>query len=1443
MKMNIKTFIALLVFLLGYCYQQATAQTAKSTYTTIASSLNPSTVGASVTFTATVKYYGILFLLQPVTEGTVTFSEGATVLAANVPVAAGAASFSTTALTVGPHTITAVYNGTATYATSTGSIAQTVDDPGSCPTYAGNIAYVNASATPGSNDGTTWANAFLTLQGALDAARTCGVTQIWVAQGTYVPSTYPTGAATTQFGAGLTSADFSFHLVNDVAIYGGFSGTETQLSQRSWMQNPTILSGINARNHVVTSANDGLATRLDGFTITGGYANGNAEINVEGRFFNPRSGGGANLNSTSVTLSNLLISGNSCPSTDFSGGQGGGMDMSGGASVLTNVAFVGNSAYSGGGLSAIFTSFTMTNVVFSGNTANSSGGGMFVTASTSSPTLTNVVFENNRATRINGGADGGAMTNNGCVMTLINCTLFGNSSTGTGGTMYSVNGAKVTDKNGIYYNNSNNGNTAYNGVFNYTASGTFMDVFNATTTLSGTDPKFVNAADPDGPDNRWMTADDGLSIQSTSPAINAGTLAGAPATDIRGFARTGNPDQGAYEYGIYGPTASVLSVSGASTICRGTSTNLIVTITGGTSPYTVVYSDGTNNFTVPGYSSGADIPVSPTVNTTYSLVSVTDAGAIAGTGNSGTPTVNVYPTPNAVATPSTQTVCSGSAITTIALSGDVSGTIYNWTRDNTTAVTDIAASGSGNISGTLTNTTNAPVTVTFTITPVANDCSGTPVTATVLVNPTPNAVTTPSTQTVCSGSAITTIALSGNVTGTTYNWTRDNTASATGIATSGSGNISGTLTNTTNAPVTVTFTITPVANDCSGTPVTATVLVNPTPNAVATPSTQTVCSGSSITTIALSGNVTGATYNWTRDNTASATGIATSGSGNISGTLTNTTNAPVTVTFTITPVANDCSGTAVTATVLVNPTPNAVATPSSQTVCSGVAISTIALSGSVSGTAYNWTRDNTTSATGIATSGSGNISGTLTNTTAAPVTVTFTITPVVNNCSGTPITATVLVNPTPNAVATPSTQTVCSGSAITTIALSGDVSGTTYNWTGNNSITVTGIAASGSGNISGALTNTTNAPVTVTFTITPTVNNCSGTPITATVTVNPKPTLTCPSNITVNNTTGVCNAVVSYSSPATGTPAPTISYTFSGATTGSGSGNGSGKTFNVGTTTVTLTATNNCGTATCSFTVTVKDAQAPVINKVANPIVLLWSPSHSYQTVTTAQFITSVTDNCGSIPVGNVVITKVTSDELEDAAGNDGNTLNDIVIASNCKSVQLRSERMGTGNGRVYTIYAAVTDNGGNTTPTTFKVMVALSQNGKSAVDDITPLYTVNSSCGQPTMTVSTRVADGEGFVATSANRQISIQNYPNPFSNVTTLRYTLPADATVNLTVYNQLGQKVVLLANGTRAAGTHQVNFYGAKTGAGIYLYQLQTVDADGKTVVVSGKMVMMK
>jgi len=87
------------------------------------------------------------------------------------------------------------------------------------------------------------------------------------------------------------------------------------------------------------------------------------------------------------------------------------------------------------------------------------------------------------------------------------------------------------------------------------------------------------------------------------------------------------------------PDSAVLSIVGSSCICNGNTAKLKVSITGGSSPYNVVYSNGTNSFTVNNYISGSDIVFSPIYTATYELLSVTDAvGCIVPSGGlSGNP--------------------------------------------------------------------------------------------------------------------------------------------------------------------------------------------------------------------------------------------------------------------------------------------------------------------------------------------------------------------------------------------------------------------------------------------------------------------------------------------------------------------------------------------------------------------------------------------------------------------------------------------------------------------------------------------------------------------------------------------------------------------------------------------------------------------------------------
>jgi hypothetical protein len=164
-----------------------------------------------------------------------------------------------------------------------------------------------------------------------------------------------------------------------------------------------------------------------------------------------------------------------------------------------------------------------------------------------------------------------------------------------------------------------------------------------------------------------------------------------------------------------------------------------------------------------------------------------------------------------------------------------------------------------------------------------------------------------------------------------------------------------------------------------------------------------------------------------------------------------------------------------------------------------------------------------------------------------------------------------------------------------------------------------------------------------------------------------------------------------------------------------------------GTYTINYNASDPAGNAatTVTRTVIVVDTIAPVIT-LKNSITL-WPPNHKYATINMSGMVQSIDDSCaGSINISNAVISKVTSDETENGNG-DGNTLNDIVIAANCKSVQLRSERDGGGNGRVYSVTIKVADASGNVGTAVFKVKVPQNANG-TAVEG-PPLYTVTSNC------------------------------------------------------------------------------------------------------------------
>lgn len=389
------------------------------------------------------------------------------------------------------------------------------------------IVYVAPSAQ-GSGNCSSWSNA-CGLSTALLGAHSGD--EVWVKTGVYKPTANPADRAA------------SFALKNGVALYGGFAGTETSRGQRNWRTNLTILSGdidgddvnsdgnfiaetaadIQGNNsyHVVRSSSRNATAVLDGFVITAGQANGDDEERWGGGMYNDDSnptlanltfsgntateGGGMYNYDSGPALTNVVFSGNSA-------GSGGGMRNYRSSPTLTNVIFSSNSATFGGGMdNSYYSSPTLTNVIFSGNTASYGGGGMY--SWRSDPALTNVTFNSN------GAQVGGGIYNDESNPTLTNSILWGDSATSA---------PEIFDNNSaptVTYSNIQGG---YAGTGNINA-----------------DPRFVGATSGN------------LRLGFGSPAIDAGTNTGCPATDLDGLSRPtdGNGDgaatcdMGAYEAG------------------------------------------------------------------------------------------------------------------------------------------------------------------------------------------------------------------------------------------------------------------------------------------------------------------------------------------------------------------------------------------------------------------------------------------------------------------------------------------------------------------------------------------------------------------------------------------------------------------------------------------------------------------------------------------------------------------------------------------------------------------------------------------------------------------------------------------------------------------------------------------------------------------------------
>lgn len=245
-------------------------------------------------------------------------------------------------------------------------------------------------------------------------------------------------------------------------------------------------------------------------------------------------------------------------------------------------------------------------------------------------------------------------------------------------------------------------------------------------------------------------------------------------------------------------------------VCANTVSTFSVNITGGISPFTLVYSNGATNTTYNNYTSGTPIQVSPSVTTNYTIVSVTGANGCAGVGNTGTASINVVPAPAITAQPQSVSACDAGNASFSVTATPLNNT-YQW-QVSTNGGGSYSNLANGGVYAGVTTTTLSLTGVTTAMNGyryrvvITGQCPPSPATsaaAILTVNVAPTITAQPANTTRCAG---TTASFSVTATGNspTYQWqvstngggTYTNIAGATsatltlaGVATSQNGNL------------------------------------------------------------------------------------------------------------------------------------------------------------------------------------------------------------------------------------------------------------------------------------------------------------------------------------------------------------------------------------------------------------------------------------------------------------------------------------------------------------------------------------------------------------------------------------------------------------------------------------------------------------------------------
>ncbi len=443
--------------------------------------------------------------------------------------------------------------------------------------------HVRADAPMG-GDGLSWATAYARFQDALtDASQSQGVVkQIWVAAGTYKPTT------------NINDPFAEFVLVPGVSIYGGFNGTETLLSQQDPVTNVTVFSsdiaGDDGPNFVNSSENSYTILRavgngftpsvvLDGCTITAAHAPGGSNPLVAGlvllnagmtvrncRFVaNWDAGSGAAVtlaygtNGIAPRFEHCVFEGNYSNSyagavstdissdddplmfvdCDFIGNSTPGIAGAVQADELTEFIrcrFIDNSSSnSDGGALTVWEEGLVQDCTFINNHCGAFGGALYCEANSVAPFGNRVTVVNSLFLGNSSAFDGGAIfirKSHGDGPTFVNCTVAYNDAARDGGGVHASSIGSTVATNPIFNNSILVANTDQSGsgqaaqFFNFGTFPTFRHccVQGWTGSLGGianfgADPDFQDA---NGADNVLGTIDDDVRLRVGSPCADTG---------------------------------------------------------------------------------------------------------------------------------------------------------------------------------------------------------------------------------------------------------------------------------------------------------------------------------------------------------------------------------------------------------------------------------------------------------------------------------------------------------------------------------------------------------------------------------------------------------------------------------------------------------------------------------------------------------------------------------------------------------------------------------------------------------------------------------------------------------------------------------------------------------------------------------------------------------